>query len=421
MSGEFYQNKWLFFESYVKLVIADRVLVYNTLTGEVLENDDPVIVRFIADVTRVGTESLFSLGVETLATHPPLLPFLETLFSRYMIEVIPMDSPGERPFVFMPQVKINKDFLSGKGELYTGEGCYEYLKHLSVNLVRKFPTSKGYQPLARRQHLFFDSFGDVSEFLAHTALKRFCSELKNTHLSELSVVINPIDGHPALEEIMGMLSEVAAAKHFILDLDDAFTNGEAIWDFIRVMSSRVTVVIPFRQESEYVEKKINSLMEHLNAEFEALFLIGDEWDLERADKVMSSIGGVRVNCIPIFTGENLEFFKEFVFLRKTNIFSKIHSYNDLFCNETLNRSAFGHLYIDAAGECYGDLGENPIGNIACHNLGQIIFKELCEGEAWKRTRKKSDPCSNCIYNLFCPPISNYELAMNRNNLCHLRG
>jgi len=51
LSGEFFRNKWLFFESYVKVVIDGRMLIYNTLTGEMLENDHPEIIRYFTEVT----------------------------------------------------------------------------------------------------------------------------------------------------------------------------------------------------------------------------------------------------------------------------------------------------------------------------------------------------------------------------------
>ncbi len=419
MSGEFFRNKWLFFESYVKVVIDGRMLIYNTLTGEMLENDHPEIIRYFTEVTSNFSEPLFSLSNEAFIDEQLLLPFIEALFSLHMIEVIPKSDQGERPFVFIPEIKINKDFLRGKEVLFTGEDCYEYLHQLNINLVRKLPANNESQRLGRCQHIFFDSFGDSSVALPPTLLRNVVPELKNTNLREISVVLNPIDGHPDLGEIMDVLGGIDAAKRFILDCDDAFRNGEIVRDLGKEMPSSFTVIIPMWQKSRHSGNKIEHLAKSLGERLEVLLFIEGEGDLPRADDILSQVEGLRVNCLPIFNGKNLQFFEDNVFLRKENIFSKVHSFNDIFCNETLNRSAFGRLYIDADGECCGELGRGTLGNIINHNLGQIIYKELCEGESWKRTRKTVSPCSRCIYNLFCPPISNYELVMNRMNLCHM--
>jgi len=204
------------------------------------------------------------------------LPFIEALFSLHMIEVIPKSDQGERPFVFIPEIKINKDFLRGKEVLFTGEDCYEYLHQLNINLVRKLPANNESQRLGRCQHIFFDSFGDSSVALPPTLLRNVVPELKNTNLREISVVLNPIDGHPDLGEIMDVLGGIDAAKRFILDCDDAFRNGEIVRDLGKEMPSSFTVIIPMWQKSRHSGNKIEHLAKSLGERLEVLLFIEGE-------------------------------------------------------------------------------------------------------------------------------------------------
>lgn len=38
---------------------------------------------------------------------------------------------------------------------------------------------------------------------------------------------------------------------------------------------------------------------------------------------------------------------------------------------------------------------------------------------WRKTRLQLSPCDKCIYCFICPPPSNYEIVVGKNNLCNL--
>ena len=70
------------------------------------------------------------------------------------------------------------------------------------------------------------------------------------------------------------------------------------------------------------------------------------------------------------------------------------------------------------GDIYSNIHTSKVGNLADNKLHEVIYHEIDKGN-WVYTRKKANPCSECIYNNFCPPINKYEFDLNRNNLCHL--
>ena len=43
-----------------------------------------------------------------------------------------------------------------------------------------------------------------------------------------------------------------------------------------------------------------------------------------------------------------------------------------------------------------------------------------KGKSWWKLRTNIKPCNNCLYNLLCPPISNYEYVIGKYNLCNIK-
>jgi hypothetical protein len=72
------------------------------------------------------------------------------------------------------------------------------------------------------------------------------------------------------------------------------------------------------------------------------------------------------------------------------------------------------------GNIYPNINIQSVGNIDNLNLKQIIYEQITDKKSiWIKNKYSLAPCDKCIYNLLCPPISNYELVLGQNNLCNL--
>ena len=49
-----------------------------------------------------------------------------------------------------------------------------------------------------------------------------------------------------------------------------------------------------------------------------------------------------------------------------------------------------------------------------------IRNELKRGTSWRRTRDSLPVCKECLCKYLCPSPSNYELAIGKSNLCHVK-
>jgi pseudo-rSAM protein len=92
---------------------------------------------------------------------------------------------------------------------------------------------------------------------------------------------------------------------------------------------------------------------------------------------------------------------------------------DFFSRQVINIYDFGKISIMSNGDVYANLNHPALGNIYTDNIYEIINKEVDEGKSWFRIRNQ-EPCTNCVYQWLCPSPSNYEIAIGRPNLCHVK-
>ena len=85
----------------------------------------------------------------------------------------------------------------------------------------------------------------------------------------------------------------------------------------------------------------------------------------------------------------------------------------------MNIYDFGKINIMPNGDVYANLNHPILGNIYTDSLYEIVHKEVEEGKSWLRIRNEA-PCNDCVYQWLCPPPSNYEIAIGRSNLCHVK-
>jgi len=151
------------------------------------------------------------------------------------------------------------------------------------------------------------------------------------------------------------------------------------------------------------------------------FIVENEEQISEAEQIISEFA-INDNMFhPYYNGTNFEFFKENVFVNEKDILDVKESLFELATKKISNPSFFGKLIFNADGNIYTSFNFPPIGNINKLNLKNMIFNLLEEeNSVWRVNKTVVEPCKNCIFNILCPPISNYELVMGLNNLCTVK-
>ncbi len=160
-------------------------------------------------------------------------------------------------------------------------------------------------------------------------------------------------------------------------------------------------------------------LQELNVPISTVFLVFSEDGYEQVnDMIIDKPVYCNAQIIPVYNGGNIDFFKHNIFTSQEDLDKIKLTKREIFIHQKLNLTDFGKLTILPDGVVYANVNFEPNGNID-NSPYSIIYKEMTEGKSWLRIRNQA-PCTNCIYQFLCPSPSNYELAIGKPNLCHIK-
>jgi pseudo-rSAM protein len=146
------------------------------------------------------------------------------------------------------------------------------------------------------------------------------------------------------------------------------------------------------------------------------YVITSEHDIESYEERIKDMESTMENLLPVYNGLNKHFFEDFIFINECDILSSGLSKREIFAHQAINTFFFGKLIIDCDGKVYSNLNSPSIGDINTP-LSTLLNKEISNSSSVWRMIRGRKPCANCIYQYLCPSPSNYELVMDRLNLC----
>jgi len=160
-------------------------------------------------------------------------------------------------------------------------------------------------------------------------------------------------------------------------------------------------------------------LKDLSLPFSITAFIFSEEDYMQFENIFESFpSDLQVRIIPLFNKRNLHFFESHVYIEKDEMDSIKLSKNEIFIRQTFNTGDFGKLTVMPDENVYANVNDAPLGTIN-DSPYSLVYKEFTEGKAWFKIREQA-PCKNCIYQWLCPSPSNYETALGRPNLCHIK-
>lgn len=203
------------------------------------------------------------------------------------------------------------------------------------------------------------------------------------------------------ENIIDFLNSIEDLKLLVVfpgyssDIIGRFTNSNIEFIFIydtfeEYLKNRVFI-------REYKKSKIG-------------LVVKDVMDIELYSKFLDD----SVDFYPFYDGTNKSFFQEFVYMSDLELKNLQITKREIYRNKSINPLFFGQIYIYSDGRIVASPNFDVVATIA-DSLPDIIERMLHSDYAWKLLRKNK-PCSNCLYQWLCPPISDYELQM-KHPLC----
>jgi pseudo-rSAM protein len=188
--------------------------------------------------------------------------------------------------------------------------------------------------------------------------------------------------------------------------------------------SELSIPVSFPVEEKEFENLV-TLITGINISPDFTFIIETEENIAQAQALISRFDIETYSFSPHFNGKNLPFFEKYVFITRASILESKPSITGILSRGAVNFSHSGKITILSNGDLYSNLNLDKMGNITGESLHKIFYRQLKAGKSsslyktWWRTREQVIPCKHCHYNLLCPSMSNYELSIGRNNLCHI--
>ena len=177
----------------------------------------------------------------------------------------------------------------------------------------------------------------------------------------------------------------------------------------------ILIDFPFEEAQFKLWEKI---VEQKNVRIE--FIVENDEQMEEAEMIINRFKLNKCIFRPYYNGVNYDFFKENVFVNEEDILSVKESLFELVAKKISSPAFFGKITIDAHENIYSNINLPPVSSIECIDLERLIYDLISDEDSiWLKSKFKEKPCNKCIYNLLCPPISNYEIVLGQNNLCHM--
>lgn len=377
---------WFTIEPYVYVGLTDKcALLYNTLDRVTIESDKPEVMELLQESLQKENCGVILLPAKRLQNES-IYEFITELREKYMGDIIDVSLSKGKPIQLTPLF----NFLdSDKFEIY------------------------------KRQNFSSDRniLANLSEISIHvdntTNIRKLISFLQSVPDRFVFNIIGDLAKLTNYKELLSFLNQYSSPKNIVCPYTSVIPLHP---DFVNNFSYniRVDFSIHFQSWKNSIEILLNQTLP-----VEYVFNVSSLSDCLKSEQLIEQFRIEKYQFKPVFTGDNMLFFKENVFLTKEDILSTHISVKNIFANQSINIFDFGKINIMPSGDVFSNVNHPSIGDIFTSSIFDLVRKEIFEGKSWLRIRNQA-PCNKCVYQWLCPSPSDYEIAIGRPNLCKVQ-
>lgn len=405
------KSYWFYLEPYVYVSIIDKsVFIYNTLDGQHLKSKDSFTHNTISQLKEV-TGGVIELNEEHLKDDT-LYSFIQQIRNCFMGDLIDASLSQGKPIQFTPILNIQTDIkrMQMISERSVGEQIMLNLNEIIFftdnpsSLPNKYYPSNIPFEWEKPKSIQFKYVESIISQIPHSVAENL----------SLSIVTKNFAGLENQEDLINILNKTNIKKKIHLYYRNIIS--EPIFN-VNKLSLTLNVDFPF--DKQKFEKVNSQLKERAKTEeLNIIFFITSSQDVDEAEKIIEEYNITEYTFIPFYTGSNLNFFKENVYLDEDDLFMDPVSMKNIFLHQSLNIESFGKLYVFPDEGVYSSLFSEKLGSLTQDTLLQLLYKEFDSSQTWFKIRDYK-PCNNCHLQWLCPPPSSYEALLEKNNLCHV--
>lgn len=402
----------LVFEPYVFVNIKKgKALLYDSISGKKLVYSSKRIIDFLMS-NKHEFYHYYYLNHKDLENHE-IISLIDKVTENHQGFLIPVY--GSLPIQFPALDRISSSD-SNMQNIFNHEQSIKSINEITISL--------DYVPTQDPEVLTVSPFFRDSEYTNRLSEELFLDKL-NKFLDPILTsgnilrinVLGDVLNYQHLETFVNLIREKdnRININFVIKIGLIKDKGYFIKQLLNKHTT-LTIVIKSNDNKQYFISLLDLISDKSN-QIELQCIIENEEDINTFNEKLSSIPECEVVYKPYYNGNNFSFFEKNVFLNEENINNLKPSTIDIIKWQQLNPLNFGKLTVLRNGDVYTNIYDNKIGDIMNDSVYHIVEKELNDRKNWLRTRKEVQPCRYCIYELICPPVSNYEYALNQYNLC----
>lgn len=406
---------WLTLEAYVFIWSnANEVLIYNTISENgFIVMQTPTINRIISELQDKRNLYCISINEQEMKNHD-VASLIDKLINSFSGNLLDKNRFPQKPIVFIPEANINDDLSREKELSYNphvfGGNLLRNLTDVTLQLTGECQHNCLYCNETYKQTL---SCFKNNGILPLDTISSILEQIKYSSVFELNFVGGDIFSYPFWEPLMDLIKSINCKKVFYTNYSCINSENESK---IKKMSSNTNnhlkVLVHY---SDWTEKLSFTNFQMINIEY--IFIITSENEYINCEQILET-SRINGQIIPIYTNNNSNFFTDNVYINKADILSTKWKKNEIFANQYVNTNYFGKIVISSNGNIFTNMNLPAIG-VYNNDLKKYVYSEMKEGSNWRKTRSQLSPCDKCIYCFICPPPSNYEIAIGKNNLCNL--
>ncbi len=275
---------------------------------------------------------------------------------------------------------------------------------------------------AYKQFPYCTKKGASKKEISLESIEQILAEIVNSSTYRINILGGNVLNFSQLNPLASILNESQFEIHYYIN----YLNFRERKEWLKILGDRddysniLDILVPLPINNTAFAGCME-IVQRCGADATLHFLVEKEADLDVIDELIARYRLKEVELHPYYNGENIQFFKDTIFIDRESVIDAGLSMREIFARETINTLNFKHITILHNGTIYANVNHPRLGRLTEDRIFALIMKEMSCGKSWNKVRKNIRPCKSCAFNALCPPISNYEYTMKRYALCSLGG
>lgn len=405
---------WFYLESYTFLFYSkNQYVIYNTLNSTYI--DCSLYGKTINTVLSIlhNTNKTYCVGIyEYQLRDSQFTEFIKKIRNTFSGDII-KNIRGIPPFISKPILRILHHPNNPKTKEYNllGENALFHLHEVTLYLENQgFDLNPMYKDCYKQ--FLYPTYTEKQK-LSHAKYLEIIEQLSICQIDKINIIPATIEKKELFSYLLSLSRQYSIKTQIILPYKKY--NKEDLKQLLTNPQFSIMIMVHLPVDYEELNSYINLFNEY-----------NITWSLIASNKndviflSKNNLGKfTNVDYIPWYTGDNMDFFKEYIYNDFKDIIEQKNTKQHIFRKQILNDNLFGKLTIFPTGEVYSNVNFPTIGNIQDQKLSEIVYSEIENYfKPWFFTRDYVS-CKNCVNKYLCPSISNYEIVANEYNMCYL--